>query len=115
MPMKRVCAIPTQVHKNDTDYNLSLDLFLSDDGTPTRRMTTFGNLGSMADKAGESEPFLLFTSGVIDFGSSYDDDAVRYTQSNILNGRQIVIGEHFNLTYEGVEITYRVTQILDMQ
>jgi hypothetical protein len=113
--MKRICAVPTHLFKGDAAYNVAIDLFLNEGGVPTKKMTAFGNFGTMANNMGETEPFLLHIDGTIDFGSSYDEDAVRFTKTTILNGRALVIGEDFNLTYEGRELTYRITRIEDLQ
>lgn len=110
MPIKRVCLNPTDRAIYGDEYNVTLELALNDDGTPTRRMTSFGCYGGMGGRH-ETEPFLLRTDGVLDFGHTFKDN--RLSMSNLMSGRAFHLGEYFTIRYDDEDITYRVTQILD--
>lgn len=114
MSIKRICLTPTASETYGPDYNITVDLYLSDNGVPTDRMTAFGVRGSLK-KDSENEPFLLFTDGSGDFGSGWDDDDRDFHFNLRGKGRAVFVGELF--TFDGTDepITYRVTEVVDLQ
>lgn len=115
MAIKRICLQPTDAEKYDPDYNITVDLFLTEDGTPTTKMTVFGVMGGMAQESENIQPFLLFKDGSADFGTDWDDED-RDCHFNLReNGRVVAVGELFTFDLSGDEIIYRVTKIVDPQ
>lgn len=111
MPIQRICLTPIGTY--GPDYNITVDLYLSESGVPTDRMTAFGVRGSLREDS-ENEPFLLFRDGSGDFGSGWEDE--RDFQLNLRgNGRAVRINELFTFESAGEQITYRVTQIIELQ
>lgn len=115
MAMKRICLQPTDAEYYDADYNITVDLFLTEDGIPTTKMTAFGVMGGMAQDSQNIQPFLLFKDGSVDFGTDWDDEDRNCTFNLRDNGRAIAAGELFTFNLSGDEITYRVTQLVDLQ
>ena len=113
MTIRRICLTPTDSETYTPDYNITVDLNLADSGVPTNRMTAFGVRGGLAESAENIEPFLLFTDGSGDFGSGWEEE--RDFHFNLRGtGRAVTIGELFTFIYGGEEITYRVTQVIDL-
>lgn len=109
--IKRIQLVPTKQDIYKEDYNLTIELALNDDATPTRKMTAFGNFGSMGGKS-NSEPFLLFPNGDLDFGVSAGKS--RYDgSSNLMEGRAFFVGEYFTVRYGDDKIVYRVKAVSD--
>lgn len=115
MPMKRICMVPTDTEDYDHTWNITVDLFLDDNGVSTDRMTAFGARGGIAPSSVEIEPFLLFKDGTLDFGTEYDDEH----QNCHLNlrglGRVVKQNELFTFKDYDEEVTYRVTQVIELQ
>lgn len=115
MTMKRICLQPTDSENYDPDYNITVDIFLTEDGMPTTKMTAFGVMGGMAQDSQNIQPFLLFKDGTADFGTDWEDE-YRDCRFNLReNGRAVAPGELFTFTLNGDEITYRVTQLVNLQ
>ena len=111
MPMMRVCLEPTD-SDYDAEWNITLDLTVSDEGQPSPRMTSFGVRGGLASTSSSIEPFLLFGDGTIDFGTGWEDDE-RELRTNLFGGTAIRVGEYFTIGDGEEAVTYRVTRILD--
>jgi len=119
MPMKRICLVPAD-KSYDKTWNITIDLFLDKDGVPTDKMTAFGARGGIAQSSDEIEPFLLYTKGILDFGTDFEDRD-QNCKLNIRGSKRVVdVGELF--TYEGPlndnaegELTYRVSQVVELQ
>lgn len=115
MTMKRICLQPTDAENYDPGYNITVDLFLAEDGIPTTKMTAFGVMGGMAQDSHDIQPFLLFKDGSADFGTDWDDEERNCLFNLRGNGRVIATGELFTFNLSGEEITYRVSQLIDVQ
>ena len=111
MPIMRVC-LETADSDYDAEWNITLDLMLSEDGRPSSRMTSFGVRGGMAKKSSCIEPFLLFADGRVDFGTDFNDDT-RELKTNFFSGKAIAVGEYFTVGDEEETVTYRVTKIIE--
>lgn len=114
MAIKRICLIPTDTETYDSNYNIAVDLNLLENGVPTRQMTAFGAMGGLAENSENIEPFLLFADGTGDFGSGWEEE--RDFRFNLRGtDRAVTVGEFFTYKNGEEEITYRVTQIIDIQ
>lgn len=114
MTIRRICLTPTDSENYDPEYNITVDLDLLDSGVPTNRMTAFGVRGGLSQNATNIEPFLLFADGSGDFGSGWEEE--RDFHFNLRGtGRAVMIGELFTYKCGGEEITYRVTQVINLE
>jgi hypothetical protein len=114
MPIKRICLEPA-LKKYDSAWNITVDLFLNENGTSTDKMTAFGARGGVSPSAEEIEPFLLFTDGTLEFGTGWDEEQHDCHLNLRGEGKVIKAHEYFTYSGEGEEITYRVTQVVDLK
>lgn len=110
MPIRRICLQPAQ---NEDAYNVTIDIFVTDEGFATRQMVALGVLGGLREDAECVEPFLLRPDGAMDFGTVYDEDNDRDGRIERMAERPFVVGELFTISYEGEEYVYRVAQVVD--
>jgi hypothetical protein len=113
MTIKRICLTPTDPKNYDKDYNITVDLNLSETGIPTERSTALGVRGSLK-KDSNNETFLFFKDGWGDFGSGFEEG--RDFHLNLRGaGRSVAVGEFFTYKDDSEEITYKVTQVINLQ
>lgn len=115
MPMKRICMVPTDAENYDRTWNITVDLFLDEAGVSTDRMTAFGARGGIAPSSDEIEPFLLFKDGTLDFGTDHDDEYQNCHLNLRGSGRPVQQNELFTFRGHDEELTYRVTQVIELQ
>lgn len=114
MHLKRVLLTPTDTMNHGPDSNITVDLILSDDGVPIGQHETFGmRSGRVGNEALNVEPFVLFDDGSGDYGSGWEEE--RDFHFNLRGaGRAVVLGEYFTYTFGELNITYRVTEVVDL-
>ncbi len=114
MTIKRICLTPTDSSTYGPDYKIAVDLDLLDNGVPSGRLTAIGVRGGLAKDSENIEPFLLFADGSGDFGSGWEEE--RDFHLNLLGmGRAVTAQEVFTFKNDEDEITYRVTQVIDLK
>ena len=115
MPMKRICLVPTDTKNYDRTWNITVDLFLDENGVSTDRMTAFGARGGIAPSSVEIEPFLLFKDGTLDFGTDHDDEYQNCRLNLRGVGRIVKQNEFFTFKGHDEEVTYVVKQVIELQ
>lgn len=113
MAMKRIHFVP--VKTEDNSYNITCDIFVDDVGRPSNKMASFGVIGGFKEGSDVIYPFILRPNGKIDFGTAYEEDAERHGKTNLLDGRDLAIGELFTFEYDGDVFTYKLAKIVDAQ